>query len=270
MWFVPLAPSGLEPYPAGPRSLSSKNGNPDGAGAGVSFAGAPGKSFAGAREKLRAFAPGPAPPGGACCSCWASGSGSRLPIGRPRLTSMIARRNWPASAGRSSGSRLVARDTSASRDSGRPGTTLDGAGTTSLTCLWATTSGLSPVCGWLPVSISNSITPVAYTSVRASEALCDTCSGARYAAVPMSIPVLVWLTAEAARASPKSATFTVLPSPSRTFSGLTSRWTIPAWCAAARPARTPLVMSSASREASLPRSRSSSRSVRPGTYSMTR
>ena len=192
------------------------------------------------------------------------------PIGMPRRTSLIALRNRLASAGRRSGSRLVARATSASSDGGRPGTTLDGAGTTSLTCLWATASGVSPVCGWEPVSISYSITPAAYTSVRASETLRDTCSGARYAAVPMIIPVLVWLARDVARASPKSATLIVLWSPSRTFSGLTSRCTIPAWCAAARPASTPPMISSASRGPSRPRSRSSSRSVRPGTYSMTR
>jgi len=86
----------------------------------------------------------------------------------------------------------------------------------------------------------------------------------------MIIPVRVWPTSEAARASPKSATLIVLPSPSRTFSGLTSRWMMPARCAAARPESTPLMMSSASRGLSLPRSRSRSRSVRPGTYSMTR
>ncbi len=73
----------------------------------------------------------------------------------------------------------MARATSASSDGGRSGTRLDGGGTTSLTCLCATASGDSPVCGWAPVSISNSSTPDAYTSVRASEALCDTCSGAR-------------------------------------------------------------------------------------------
>ena len=73
----------------------------------------------------------------------------------------------------------MARATSASSDGGRPGTTLDGGGTTSLTCLWATASGVSPVCGCTPVSISNSITPAAYTSVRESETLRATCSGAR-------------------------------------------------------------------------------------------
>ena len=58
-------------------------------------------------------------------------------------------------------------------------TALEGGGTTSLTCLYATASGVSPVCGCLPVSSSNSITPAAYTSVRASAAPPATCSGAR-------------------------------------------------------------------------------------------
>ena len=86
----------------------------------------------------------------------------------------------------------------------------------------------------------------------------------------MSMPVWVWLARDAALASPKSATLMTLPAPSRTFSGLTSRCTMPASCAAARPASTPLMMSSASRGSSLPRARISSRSVWPGTYSMTR
>src|SRR5690349_16099621 len=74
---------------------------------------------------------------------------------------------------------LVALATSASSAGGSPGTALDGGGTTSLTCLYATASGVSPVCGCLPVSSSKSITPAAYTSVRASAAPPATCSGAR-------------------------------------------------------------------------------------------
>ncbi len=160
--------------------------------------------------------------------------------------------------------------TSASSDGVIPGANRDGAGTTSLTCLYATASGVSAVCGWAPVSISNSITPAAYTSVRASAVPRETCSGARYAAVPISMPVFVWLAPAIVRASPKSATLTEWPDVSSTFSGLTSRCAIPAACAAASPARMPSMMSSASRGLSRPRSFIRSRSVRPGTYSMAR
>jgi hypothetical protein len=85
----------------------------------------------------------------------------------------------------------------------------------------------------------------------------------------MITPVLVLAAATAARASPKSATLTAPSRPSRTFSGLTSRWMMPARCAAARPFRTPSMMSSDSRTVSRPRARSTSRSVGPATYSMT-
>ncbi len=42
-----------------------------------------------------------------------------------------------------------------------PSVTCDGTGTASLTCLYATASGVSAVCGCSPVSISNSKIPAA-------------------------------------------------------------------------------------------------------------
>src|SRR5579863_950499 len=73
-----------------------------------------------------------------------------------------------------------------------------------------------------------------------------------------------------ARARPKSTTLTRPSAVIRTFSGFTSRCTIPARCAAASPASTGSMTLSASCQGSQPRSRSSARSARPGTYSMTR
>ena len=136
--------------------------------------------------------------------------------------------------------------------------------------MYATESGDSPVCGCLPVSISNSITPAAYTSVRTSVTPPVTCSGAMYATVPMIRPARVFPAAACALASPKSTTLTRPSAVSSTFSGLTSRCTMPAWCAAASPARIGSMTSSASSQGNQPLSRSRLRSVRPGTYSIAR
>ena len=76
--------------------------------------------------------------------------------------------------------------------------------------------------------------------------------------------------AACALASPKSTTLTRPSAVSSTFSGLTSRCTIPAWCAADSPASIGSMTSSASLQGSQPRSRSRLRSVRPGTYSIDR
>lgn len=72
------------------------------------------------------------------------------------------------------------------------------------------------------------------------------------------------------RTSPKSATLTRPPSVISTFSGLTSRCTRCARCAAPSAASTGSITSSAARTENAPRSASTSRSVRPGTYSIAR
>ncbi len=54
----------------------------------------------------------------------------------------------------------------------------------------------------------------------------------------MMVPARVLLTAADARARPKSTTLTRPSSVISTFSGFTSRCTMPAWCAAASPAST--------------------------------
>ncbi len=77
------------------------------------------------------------------------------------MTLSAIRRNCAASAGRPRGSRLVAIATSRSISGGTPATICDGGGTGSLTCLYATASGVSPVCGLAPVSSSNKTMPAA-------------------------------------------------------------------------------------------------------------
>ena len=86
----------------------------------------------------------------------------------------------------------------------------------------------------------------------------------------MICPARVLPTAAEARASPKSTTLTRPSGAISTFSGLTSRCTIPAWCAAASPARMGSMIPSASCQVNQPRSRISARSVCPGTYSIAR
>ena len=106
------------------------------------------------------------------------------------------------------------------------------------------------------------------TSDRASAGPPASCSGAMYAGVPTSAPVCVIEESAgrvslscalasvgacaAARARPKSVTRTRPSVPTSTLSGLKSRWTKPAACAASRP-------SPASRSTD-----STSRHVRPG------
>src|SRR6185503_3335490 len=75
-------------------------------------------------------------------------------------------------------------------------------------------------------------------SLRRSTAPPIACSGAMYSGVPIATPGLVsWRSRPALRAMPKSSTLTKSALPSRetrkTFSGLRSRWTTPAECAAA-------------------------------------
>ena len=107
--------------------------------------------------------------------------------------------------------------------------------------------------------------------MRASETPRATCSGETYATVPRTIPACVdVLGAATARASPKSTTLTVPSAETSTFSGLTSRCTSPARCAAASAASTGSSTETASSGRSRPRRCSTSRSVLPATSSITR
>jgi len=106
-------------------------------------------------------------------------------------------------------------------------------------------------------------------SLRASAVPRVTSSGARYAMVPISsCPLAVF--AVVARARPKSPILIRPSSASSTFSGFTSRCTMPARCAAARPDSTASMIVTVCGTVRRFCSRSSSRSVIPGRYSMTR
>ena len=175
-----------------------------------------------------------------------------------------------ASAGRSSGSRAARAATSSSTSTGSHDAVSDGAGTSEFTCWKAIWIGVSPVNGCAPVSISYSRTPAAYTSVRASLEPLTTSSGARYATVPNTVPVVVDVTSVTARARPKSATLMRPSAAMSTFSGLTSRCTSPARCAAASASSTRSATSSASPTVRDPRSARWRRRLTPSTYSIVR
>ena len=96
------------------------------------------------------------------------------------------------------------------------------------------------------------------------------CSGERYWAVPITVPVWVMPTPSAARAMPKSVTLTWPSGVTIRLAGFTSRCTIPATWAAASASP---VCAIRSRTASGSRSRpaiSSRESGCPSTSSMTR
>ncbi len=124
-----------------------------------------------------------------------------------------------------------------------------------------------------PVSISNSTTPAAYRSVRASMAPPDDCSGAMYIGVPTAMPAVSWLELSRSLATPKSrmraCTSKPATSVSTMFSGLMSRCTMPWPWACASPDSTWRMIDSACRRGIGPRS-STSRRVSPLTNSITR
>jgi hypothetical protein len=80
-----------------------------------------------------------------------------------------------------------------------------------------------------PVRISCSTIPVAKMSMRRSISFDTVCSGAMYANLPLSVPLLVSSTASppSAFAIPKSRIFTAPSYDSITFDGETSRWIMP-------------------------------------------
>ena len=161
--------------------------------------------------------------------------------------------------------------TIASSSRGTSGLSEDGGGAFSRTCWYATATGESPVNGGVPVSSSNSSTPVEYTSERASTFSPRACSGDRYCAVP--ITAAVWVTVAAlsatARAMPKSITLTAPARVIMTFPGFTSRCTMPLRWEKSSAAQTSATISIARRGISRPSALSTSRRVRPSTYSMT-
>ena len=110
-----------------------------------------------------------------------------------------------------------------------------------------------------------------YTSLRASTVSPRACSGDRYCAVPMTAAVWVIVADEPviARAIPKSMTLTTPSRVSITLPGLMSRWMIPARWLNSSAAHTSAVISRDRWTVSRPSCCSTSRSVRPSTYSMT-
>ena len=178
----------------------------------------------------------------------------------------------PASSGRAAGSLSVALSTSSSTRGAMSFARVEGAGTR---CAHAGRRRSSPsprVKGGLPVSSSKSTTPAEYTSERWSARPVPICSGGQYATVPIISPVRVEAaSASTARASPKSATFTTPSSESRMFSGLTSRCTRPARCAAARALSTGSMIETRLGRREPARARATGRAAcGPRTSSMTR
>ena len=144
------------------------------------------------------------------------------------------------------------------------------AGTGWLTCATAMSTGVGPVKGRRPTSDSYATMPSAYTSEAGVAGLPIACSGDRYWAVPMTIPVAVIGTWFDASETPKSVSFTPPVRDSRMLPGFTSRCTTPASCAAARP-RAALVRMGTRRWACSTGSRSSRSDMgSPITSSMTR
>ena len=96
-----------------------------------------------------------------------------------------------------------------------------------------------------------------------------TISGAMYDGEPTSSPVPVIVSSPAARAIPKSVSFTRPSCPSRMLPGLTSRWVMPAACAASSAPRMASPTVATRSGCSGPSSLITSASDRDGTSSMT-
>src|SRR6267378_4463477 len=140
----------------------------------------------------------------------------------------------------------------------------DGGGPTSRS---RTSSSLvAPSNAGLPVSSSYATRPRPYTSVRAVTGPPSTRSGAMYRAVPRSS---CSSRSRAARAMPKSVSFATPFGSTMTFAGFTSQWMTPAACAASSAPATCRMRRLTSCGGSGPRSATISRSVFPGTSSMT-
>ncbi len=188
-------------------------------------------------------------------------------------------------AKRSSGALARRRATSASTASGTATETAASAGGGWLTWSCASSTYCNDANGGRPASISKSMAPSAYWSVRAVISAAHHCSGAMYAGVPSGAPVAVSFIGSApgsgvsTLAMPKSSTRIrggrAAPSgpatrSRKTLSGLRSRWTTPAWCAAARASAISRVIRQASAGASRPRRWSAARSDSPSRSDITR
>ncbi len=153
---------------------------------------------------------------------------------------------------------------------GNCGFNADGAGGASRTCCAAIATEDSPTNGARPVSNSKSTHAAEYRSERGSTGAPLACSGERYCAVPST--AWDWVSAacvsSTARAIPKSMTLTLPSGVTLTLAGLMSRCTIPARWLKDRASMMPSMYSMACSGVT-PGPCMSSRSVRPGTYSMT-
>ena len=138
----------------------------------------------------------------------------------------------PALGGRASGLLARARRSTVSTAAGRLGSTSDGWGGGSEAWSIASAVGESASNGRRPVSSSKATQPSAYRSLASVAGSPRACSGAMYPELPRIVPADVRGSCAAARAMPKSVTCTSLSSSSMRLAGFTSRWTMPAACAA--------------------------------------
>ncbi len=129
---------------------------------------------------------------------------------------------------------------------------------------------LSAPNGDSPSTAKYRVAPREYTSLAKSDASPRATSGARYAGVPLTMPVEVRVTSSKACEMPKSVIFAEPSSPTRMFPGFTSRCTIPTRCAADSAAEISLPIRAASAGANGPCSRTTSCRLRDATYSMIR
>ena len=173
-------------------------------------------------------------------------------IGRFAVSCCSSCRASDASAGRASTARAVKCETKSATCWLMPGQVEVRDGTSSCTCLNTMVTGLSDVNGTSPASISQAMIPTEYRSPCMVALLSSIISGARYAAVPSSMPVVDSVACDAAFARPKSVICTCPRSLIRMFSGLMSRWTTPTRCAAASPSSVSEMTRSISRTLNVP------------------
>ena len=173
-----------------------------------------------------------------------------------------------ALGGRASAFLARARRSTASTAVGTLGSSSDARGGGSEAWSMASAVGDSASNGRRPVNSSKATQPSAYRSLAPVAGLPRACSGAMYPELPRIVPVDVSGSCAAARAMPKSDTCTSPSSSSRRLLGLTSRWTMPAACAASSaPAAWSSQAIAVSRGTRPSRSRSASDP--PPRYSMT-
>ena len=134
--------------------------------------------------------------------------------------------------------------------------------------LWATWTGVSPVCARWPLKASNATTASAYTSAPGPAVSPLTCSGAMYEAVPSTVPLAVMLVPSASVAMPRSASLATPSVRMSTLAGLTSLCTMPLSCTASSAAATSASTETARSWSSGPALSSPPRVV-PSTYSIT-